>query len=137
MSESLEEKTDYIICPVRNVTEEEREIIYHYVVRLESTGKTVHYPPRDVEQDKDEIGIEILSKHRKAMKDCWRVHIFFNETSKGSLHDLGMAFVLDKPIYLINRADVEKKAVAGKKSFENVLLYLDDKARKEYGNPLN
>lgn len=143
MGKNLEEKTDYIICPVRNATDEENEVIYRYVAKLESSGKTVHFPPRDVEQDKDDIGIEILSKHRKAMKNCWRVHIFFNETSKGSLHDLGMAFMEEKPVYLINREEVRKmidemkaKGYDGK-SFPKVLLYLDEKARREYGNPLD
>lgn len=137
MSENLEEKTDYIICPVNNVTDEEKRIVDDYVKRLEATGKKAHYPLRDVEQNEDCVGLGILSKHRDAMQECRRVHIYWNGKSKGSLHDFGMAFMSFKTVYLINREDVEKMAAPGKKSFENVFLYLDDKAREVHGNPLD
>ncbi|MEI6731955.1 MAG: hypothetical protein WCK90_04725 [archaeon] len=133
---SLEAKTDYIICPVRNVTPEVVVILDDYVRKLEAIGRSVHYPPRDVEQDLDPIGIRILLKHRDGMKRCKRVHLYWNGKSEGSFSDFGMALMTDNPIFLINRSDVEKMATPGKKSFPNVFLYLDEQARIMYGNPL-
>lgn len=125
-------KTDYIICPVRGIPKETAAILDDYVARLEETGKTAHYPLRDVEQLSDPTGLRILSEHRIAMENCERVRVYWTGKSEGSLFDLGMAFSLKKPIILINRCDVEKAAVAGKKSFENVLLTLDREAKLKF-----
>jgi hypothetical protein len=69
------------------------------------------------------------------MKNCKRVHIYFNGKSEGSFSDFGMAFMAYKPVYLINRIGVEKMATPGKKSFANVFLYLDEEAREIFGDP--
>ena len=123
-------KTDYIICPVRNATFQEKQILDAYVAKLEAKGRLVHYPPRDVEQEHDPIGLKILGKHREAMRNCQLVHLFFNPASQGSLFDCGMAYVLGKPIVLINSEQVMREAVLGQKCFANVFLVLDSQARE-------
>jgi hypothetical protein len=90
----------YLICPVRNITEQQSEEIKKYVELLELDGHEVHYPPRDVNQN-DETGYNICVAHRFAMINCDRVDIFWDVRSSGSHFDLGMAFVLDKEVKLV------------------------------------
>ena len=47
----------FLICPVR--TSDDRYFADWIVYRLEQEGHTVHYPPRDVDQTDDGVGLEI------------------------------------------------------------------------------
>ena len=87
-------KDVYLICPVRNASDEDRASLNRYVEGLEADGVTVHYPPRDVDQSDDGIGLELNATHRQAMLACKEVHVFWDPNSKGSHFDLGMAFML-------------------------------------------
>ena len=114
----------YIICPVRNATQIELHKINEYVRSLEKLGHIVHFPPRDTNQDN--TGIQICEQNRKAIEDADEIHIFWvGGQSKGSLFDFGMAFMLRKPIVLIN-----KVIQTSTKSFENVLLTLHERNEK-------
>ena len=90
----------YLICPVRRITEEQQWRIEQYVAQLEAQGYSVHFPPRDVDQS-DPIGFDICSAHRRAIKRCGRVDIFWDVNSSGSHFDLGMAWALGKKIRLV------------------------------------
>lgn len=113
----------YIICPVRGVTIAERVELDDYVAALEATGVQAHYPPRDVDQTDDGIGMNICSAHRDAMLLADEIHVYWNQASTGSHFDLGMAFALagQRPIKfkLINKVEATPK-----KSYNNVLLEL-------------
>ena len=111
----------YLICPVRNITEEQQKGIKRYVYETEQSGDVVHYPPRDVNQD-DPLGVNICKLHRQAVKDCDEVHIFWDSTSKGSHFDFGMAFALGKPIKLIKhyQPDIAEKSYLKVNKFENI-----------------
>ena len=111
-------KNVYLICPVRNCTQEVTDELDEYVKMLEESGKyKCHYPPRDVDQD--QTGINTCEQHRDAMQKCDEVHIWWDEDSKGSHFDFGMAFALDRPIVIIK--DIEQTP---HKSYGNVLNYL-------------
>jgi hypothetical protein len=94
----------YLICPVRNATEADRRFADEYVNDLEARGATVHYPPRDVDQTDDGVGLAISTAHREAMARCDEVHVIWDAASFGSHFDFGMAFMLnswrDVPIVL-------------------------------------
>lgn len=94
----------YLICPVRNCSPEVARFADDYVHRLESRGATVHYPPRDVDQTDDGVGLAISQAHREAMRNCDEVHVLWDSASAGSHFDFGMAFMLqawrDVPIVL-------------------------------------
>lgn len=117
----LEEKSIFVICPVREATEEEKKFIEDYVSMKEKEGYKVHYPKRDTDQT-DPIGLRICRDNRNAIRDANEIHIYWNGKSKGSLFDIGMSFMAEKPIVLFNRDQVKKTPT---KSFENVLLELD------------
>ena len=90
----------YIICPVRNVTEEQTNAVVAYVLGLEAQGNFVHFPSRDVNQD-DPTGYNIVFDHLRAMEKADEVHIFWDINSKGSPFDLGMAIALKKTLVLV------------------------------------
>ncbi len=117
----------YLICPVREITEEEKTEIGKYVADLEKAGHKVHWPPRDVDQN-DPTGLRICSEHREAMLEAHEIHIWWNKKSQGSLFDFGMAFaflaIFRKKIVLANPESVERTST---KSFNNVLLELHNK----------
>ena len=120
----------YLICPVRNVTTEQKQFLDDYVAKLESRNYVVHYPPRDVDQSMD--GNKICEAHRESMIECDECHVYFDAASTGSHFDLGMAYVMQAlhgtKIILIN--DLEKTP---HKSYTNFLIELDrrEKVREE------
>ena len=114
------EKKIFMICPVREADEEEKAFLQDYISNLEQEGHKVHYPPRDTNQD-DPIGYYICRENRQAILDADEVHIYFTPKSKGTLFDIGMAFMMEKPIVLVNIDKIEKTP---HKSFPNVLIEL-------------
>ena len=106
----------YLLCPVRQATEDERAFLDEHVASLERHGVTVHYPPRDAPQD-DPIGTEIVATHLKAIRECDEVQLLWNPSSTGSHFDLGAAMVLDKPLRWLKAP--ERTA---HKSYANVIL---------------
>jgi len=121
-------KTAFMISPVREVTDKEKEVIDNYVAKLESQSYRVYYPLRDTDQN-DPVGLRICTDNREAIAKADEVHTYWNRDNKGSLFDLGMAFMAnyfipDKKIILANKEMVELMRTTHK-SFENVLLELD------------
>jgi nucleoside 2-deoxyribosyltransferase len=112
-------KKVFVICPVRNVTQEEKQAIENWVEDLESNGYQVHWPQRDTKQDGDPIGIRICGDNRQAIENADEVHVFWNPQSTGSLFDLGMTFALRKPVKIINTIEQTPS-----KSFNNVVKAL-------------
>lgn len=107
----------FLICPVRSGKYKgEAEA---WVKMLEDEGVEIHYPPRDTDQTDDGIGLQICADNLTAIRNADAAYIIYDEDSKGSHFDLGMAFALNKPIYLINVDDPTPR-----KSFFNVLLAL-------------
>jgi len=93
---------DFIICPVRESTEAEKSFVADYVSRLEQAGCLVHNPPRDTKQDGDPIGLRICSDNREAVRNSKIVRLYFNPTSQGTYFDLGMTFMENKPLFVLN-----------------------------------
>ena len=113
----------YLICPVRNCSDELRRFSEEYVTKLESGGNKVHYPPRDVDQTDDGIGLTINEANRGAILECDEVHVIWDTNSKGSHFDFGMAFMLQaiRKCPIVLASPIEPK---GQKSYENILLAL-------------
>jgi hypothetical protein len=115
----------YLLCPVRKITPEIRRFLDSYVAVQEARGKKVHYPPRDVNQN-DPTGLQILTYHKEAMKKCKEVHAYWVKDSEGSIHDLGMVLMSEKPFMLINRSEVADWLLSNSgKSFTRVAYELD------------
>ena len=117
------ERKIFIVCPVRNQTKKESKFLSNYVSQLKSMGHYVHYPLEDTNQN-DPIGLSIVWENRSAMRDADEVHVYWNPTSQGSNFDVGMLFMAEKPVKLINRENIHRTS---HKSLENVLIELDEK----------
>lgn len=126
MTDSLEKKVRsiFVICPVREATDEEKAYILQYINTKEKEGIKVYYPARDTNQD-DPVGLNICSQNRAGISNADEVHIYWNGKSTGSIFDFGMAFMAKKPIVVFNREYVKTLQTNGK-SFHNVLLALHD-----------
>ena len=120
-------KKVFLICPVRNASEETSRAIADYVLRLEQSGHEVHWPPRDTPQD-DPVGMRICNDNGTAIFGADEVHVWYDPASQGTVFDLGMTFMLTevlgmpKKVVIANPEAVDGKS--GKKSFPNVLLAL-------------
>jgi hypothetical protein len=91
-----------------------KEVAEH-VKLLESLGDIVHYPPRDNDQS-DPVGDKICSQMAEALQEADEVHLWYNADSQGVHFDLGMAFLLNKPVKILNPVAIP----TGTKSYYNV-----------------
>lgn len=106
----------FLICPVRNATDEQKQVMQDHITGLEKAGITVYYPARDTNQS-DPTGYQICSDNLKGIIDADEVHIFYDPKSTGSLFDLGMTFALKKPLRIVNEIEPTEG-----KSFSNMIL---------------
>jgi len=129
----------FLICTVREADEKDRNFIDNYVSNLEDQGKRVYYPAADTNQIDESGGYRICSDNLKAIMDSQEVHVYWTQKSQGTKFDLGIAFMehrtKNKKVRLANRNDVEEivkeqRKNGQKKSFEMVLLNLDDLANQ-------
>jgi len=109
----------FLICPVRNATEDQKEKMQQYINEIENQGKTIYYPARDTDQN-DTIGFRICTDNKNAIKNSKEIHIFWDKNSTGSLFDLGMAFATDKKLKIVNLDDAP---LTEGKSFTNMIRY--------------
>lgn len=87
----------YIICSVRNATEQQIELSRAYARTKRREGHTVFFPPDDADQS-DLTGWDIVTAERKAVEDADEIHVIWDKESSGSHFDLGMAFALRKTV---------------------------------------
>jgi len=109
----------FLICPVRNATDEQKQKMEAHIKNLEDRGHQVYYPARDTDQN-DPIGYTICVTNANAIEEADAVHIFWDKNSTGSLFDLGVAFALKKSVVIVNIDDLEPTEG---KSFTNMLMY--------------
>ncbi|HTK60431.1 MAG TPA: hypothetical protein VL283_04510 [Candidatus Baltobacteraceae bacterium] len=119
-------KSVFLICPVRNASQEALDAANAYVADLETKGYSVHWPPRDTAQD-DPVGLRICRDNGRALLAADEVHVWYDPASQGSVFDFGMLFMAsevigpEKKVVLVNPESVTPTEG---KSFQNVLLAL-------------
>ena len=89
----------YILCPVREASNEQKIEIEDYIYSLKEAGHEVH-SFQDVNQN-DPTGYTIVKGHLEGMRECDEVHVFWDVSSSGSHCDFGMALGLDKKLVLV------------------------------------
>lgn len=104
----------FVICSVRNATQEYRDKLEDYVLNLEEAGNEVHLPHRDTNQKQS--GIDICRQNCSEIKDCDEVHIFYSKDSQGTHFDMGSAFAFKKKIKV-----VENESFGEGKSYPRML----------------
>jgi len=109
----------FLISPVKLANDDNTGVIRKLVSNLEADGHKVHWPLRDTKQDAK--AIDICRENVAAMRKAHIIYIYFMPGSAGSKFDLGAAFAMGKPIYIVN--DVQPTE---EKSFENLLLQWEE-----------
>ena len=66
--------------------------------------------------------LKICEDNRFAMEHSDEVHVWYEPTSQGSVFDIGMAFVMRKPVFLVNPSAV---VPTDSKSYNNLVIILD------------
>lgn len=131
----------YMLCPVRNATDEEKEFLENYKSKLEEKGFKVLYPATDTPQEDPSGGYDLVMTHCDEILNSRTVHVYWNEKSEGSKVDLGKSLMEHRrrglEVILVNREHVkglvgEQKQKGLKKSYEMVLAQLDDKSKNSY-----
>ena len=126
----------YMLCPVRNATDEEKIYLLDYKKRLEDKGFKVHYAA-ETKQEDETGGYRICMDHCDEILNSRTVHVYWNPSSQGSYVDFGSSLIEHKrrglDVLLMKREPVkeiikeqEKKGIS--KSYERVLLKLDSLA---------
>jgi nucleoside 2-deoxyribosyltransferase len=91
-------KKAYLICPVRKLTEEEKNIINNAILEIRKEYNL--YIPYEQKQDCSEI--EICERYKKAVNEAEMIFVWWNPLSEGSVFDFGMSYAMGKPIKVIN-----------------------------------
>ena len=104
----------YIICSVRGMNESYRKMLERYVQDLEDERHQVHLPHRDTNQNAR--GVDICKQNMEAIIWADEIHVFYNYKSQGTHFDLGMAFILNKKIVIVENEKYDKR-----KSFAKML----------------
>ena len=92
-----EEKKVFLICPVRNATQEEKEKLNALVKDYENKGYKIHYPERDANQNPVVNGVNtggysICFDNTVANANAKNTVLFYNKKSAGSMFDLGVTY---------------------------------------------
>lgn len=102
----------FLICPVRGM---DPAAFGEVVGRLERDGFSVHWPPRDTNQD-DPTGLRICRDNLAAISAADVIHVIWDGKSQGCLFDLGAAFALGKKV-----SPISLPAPTEGKSFQNMI----------------
>ena len=96
----------FLICPVRNATEEQRRWIENFVENKLSEGYIVHAPHLHTRQQDMFGGYAICRQNAEAVATSKEIDIYYSQSSTGSVFDLGVAYALHKPLVMLNRQDI-------------------------------
>ncbi len=95
----------YVISRVTGTGEQYRKMLEEYVEMMEKRGHKVHLPHRDTNQSLSSF--EVCKANCAVIREADLVVVFYDEESKGSHFDLGMAFTLNKPIVALAYGGIE------------------------------
>lgn len=98
---SPDPKRVFLICPVRNATDEEKANLQRIIEKYEGMGYLVHYPERDTNQNPfvsntNTGGYNICLANARAIANAQTVVIYYNKSSVGSMFDVGVTYYLTK-----------------------------------------
>lgn len=96
----------FLICPVRNATEEQKKWIEEFVVEKYNDGYTIHAPHLHTRQMDLFGGYAICMQNAEAVATSEEIDIYYDQSSTGSVFDLGVAYALHKPLRLLNNNEI-------------------------------
>ena len=96
----------FLICPVRNATDEQRKWIEDFVREKYEDGYTIHAPHLHTRQTDLFGGYAICKQNAEAVDSSEVIDIYYYQSRTGSVFDLGVAYALHKPLRLLNREEI-------------------------------
>lgn len=109
----------FLICPVRNATEEQRKYIEDFVLEKHIDGYIIHAPHLHTRQSDLFGGYAICKQNAEAVATSSEINIYYDQSSTGSVFDLCVAYALNKPLKILNKDDIKFK----KDDFIDQILY--------------
>lgn len=97
----------FLICPVRNATIEQRKWIEDFVEEKYNEGCIIHAPHLHTRQEDLFGGYAICKQNAEAVASSEEVDIYYDQTSTGSVFDLGVSYALHKPLIVLNSEEIE------------------------------
>ncbi len=99
-------KKIFLICPVRNATPEQRKWIEDFARQKESDGYQIHAPHLHTRQEDLFGGYTICKKNEEAVATSEEIDLYYDQSSTGSVFDLGAAYQLEKPLKVLNKDSI-------------------------------
>ena len=96
----------FLICPVRNATEEQKGWIENFVKGKCCEGYTIHAPHLHTVQTDLFGGYAICKQNAEATASSDEVDVYYDQNSTGSVFDLGVAYALHKPLEVLNKDEI-------------------------------
>ena len=96
----------FLICPVRNATKEQRKWIENFVKEKNNEGYIIHAPHIHTRQIDLFGGYAICVQNANAVATSSEINIYYDQTSTGSVFDLGVAYALHKPLKILNKNEI-------------------------------
>lgn len=97
----------FLICPVRDANNNQKQWIENYVKEKELDGYIVHAPHMHTRQIDLFGGYVICRQNAENLSTSSEVNIYYDKTSFGSVFDLGVAYQLHKPLVLLNNVNLD------------------------------
>lgn len=97
----------FLISPVRNVSPEQTLEIESFKKDKVDAGFDLHVPQKDTFQKDKFGGYSICFQNANAIAESTELYLYYDQTSKGSMFDLGIAYYLNKPLTVINKDSID------------------------------
>jgi len=96
----------FLICPVRNATDTQKRWIENFVKEKYNDGYTLHAPHLHTVQNDLFGGYAICRQNAIAVATSEEIDIYYDQSSTGSVFDLGVAYALNKPLIVLNNNEI-------------------------------
>ena len=96
----------FVICPVRHAEKEQKDWIEGFVSMKRKQGYIVHYPDKNTVQEDILGGYNICLQNASAIATSESIDIYYDQSSTGSIFDLGVAYALHKKLNLLNAEEI-------------------------------
>lgn len=96
----------FLICPVRNATDNQKQWIENFVKEKYTEGYIIHAPHLHTVQSDLFGGYAICRQNANAVATSEEIDIYYDQSSTGSVFDLGVAYALSKPLVLLNKDEI-------------------------------
>ena len=97
----------FLISPVRNASEEQKKEIEEYKRICEQLKYKIYVPHLDTVQTDLLGGYTICHRNALGLSSSDAVHMYYDQNSRGSMFDLGVAYACEEPLIIINKDRIE------------------------------